>query len=150
MKSENVIWIIIFLFYVVSVILKKVRAASKPGNQGVAKKPPEWREKLNKLFAQIQQQAAREEETFEDLELAREEVPFDTIEPVIEKSPLPKRKPLVPERKPSVVADAKRLKPAVSVKKSQPKDLAFGIQDLRKAVIWSEILAPPLALRDDK
>ena len=29
------------------------------------------------------------------------------------------------------------------------KSLAYSIQDLKKAVIWSEILAPPLALRDE-
>lgn len=29
------------------------------------------------------------------------------------------------------------------------KGLAYSIQDLRKAVIWSEILAPPMALRDE-
>jgi hypothetical protein len=149
MKFEHLIWIVIFLIYVVSVILKKVRTASKTGNQGVAKKLPGWREKLNKLKAQIQQQAAGQEDSFEDLEPGKEEVPFDNIEQVIEKPPLPKMKQSVPKRKPSVMkADAKRLKPAVSVKKSRPKDLGFGIQELRKAVIWSEILAPPLALRD--
>ena len=39
------------------------------------------------------------------------------------------------------------MKPVVDGKKILP-GLEYGIQDLRKAVIWSEILAPPLALRD--
>jgi len=40
------------------------------------------------------------------------------------------------------------MKPTVSKKENLPKDSVYGTQDLRKAVIWSEILAPPLALRD--
>ena len=151
MKSENVIWIVIFLVYVVSVILKKMRTASKTSQPGVAKKPPEWKEKLNKFLSQIQQQTARQEDTFEDPfeDPIQEENFFEDIEQVVEKPPLPKRKPLVPERKPAVVkTDVKSLEPAVFAKEIRPKDLTFGIQDLRKAVIWSEILAPPLALRD--
>ena len=36
MKFENLIWIIIFLVFVVSVIIKKVRAASKTSEKGIA------------------------------------------------------------------------------------------------------------------
>ena len=39
-------------------------------------------------------------------------------------------------------------KSAGSGKKRPPGHLPYGIQDLRRAVIWAEILAPPLALRD--
>jgi len=43
---------------------------------------------------------------------------------------------------------AERMEPDVYGKESLPENLEYGIQDLRKAVIWSEILATPLALRD--
>jgi len=142
MKFENLIWIIISLVYVVWLIIKKVRAASKTSEQRVAKRLPEWKEKLNKFMAQVQQMAA-EEDTLESLGPIREEISSEIIEQVIEKPPLPKIKPALVE------ADVESIVPAVSGKEILPKDLEFGIQDLRRAVIWSEILAPPLALRDE-
>ena len=142
MKFEHLIWIIIFLVFVVSVIIKKVRAASKTSEKGIAKRLPEWKEKLNKFMSQAQQMA-REGDTLEDLGPIRKEISSERIEQAIEKPPLPKIKPAL------VKADAEGIEPAVSGKEILPKDLEFGIQDLRKAVIWSEILAPPLALRDE-
>ena len=141
MKFEHLIWIIIFLVFVVSVIFKKVRAASKTSEKGIVKRLPEWKEKLNKFMSQVQQMA-EEGDTLEDLGPIRKESSSERIEQAIEKPPLPKIKPAL------VKADAESLEPAVSGKEILPKDLEFGIQDLRKAVIWSEILAPPLALRD--
>jgi len=141
MKFEHLIWITIFLVFVVSVIIKKVRAASKTSEKGIAKRLPEWKEKLNKFMSQVQQMA-REGEPLEDLGPIRKEISSERIEQAIEKPPLPKIKPAL------VKADAESIEPAVSGKEILPKDLEFGIQDLRKAVIWSEILAPPLALRD--
>ncbi len=141
MKFEHHIWIIIFLVFVVSVIIKKVRAASKTSEKGSAKRLPEWKEKLNKFMSQVQQ-IAREGDTLEDLGPIRKENFSERIEQAREKPPLPKIKPAL------VKAGADGLEAAVSGKEILPKDLEFGVQDLRKAVIWSEILAPPLALRD--
>ena len=141
MKFEHLIWIIIFLVFVMFVIVKKVRAAPKTSEKGIAKRLPEWKEKLNKFRSQVQQMA-REGDTLEDLGPIRQEISSKRIEQAIEKPPLPKIKPAL------VKADAESIEPAVSGKEILPKDLEFGIQDLRKAVIWSEILAPPLALRD--
>ena len=140
MKFEHLIWIIIFLVYVVWLIIKKVRAASKTSEKGITKRLPEWKEKLNKFMSQVQQMAA-EGEPLEDLGPIKE-ISSERIEQVIEKPPLPKIKPAL------MKADAESKEPAVSGKEILPKDLEFGIQDLRTAVIWSEILAPPLALRD--
>lgn len=142
MKFEQFIWIIIFLVFVVSVIIKKVRAVSKTSEKGNAKRLPEWKEKLDKFMSQVQQMA-REGDTLEDLGPIRKEISSKRIEQAIKKPPLPKIKPAL------VKADAESIEPAVSGKEILPKDLEFGIQDLRKAVIWSEILAPPLALRDE-
>ena len=141
MKFEHLIGIIIFLVFVMLVILKKVRAAPKNSEKGIAKRLPEWKEKLNKFKSQVQQMA-REGDTLEDLGPIRKEISSKRIEQAVEKPPLPKIKPVL------VKADAESIEPAFSGKEILPKDLEFGIQDLRKAVIWSEILAPPLALRD--
>jgi len=143
MNFEDLIWIILFLVYVVWVIIKKVRAASKTSEKGIAKRLPKWKERLNKFMSQVQQMD-REGDTLEDLGLIRKEISSERIEQAIEKPPLPKIKPAL------VKADAESIEPAVSGKEILPKDLEFGIQDLRKAVIWSEILAPPLALRDEE
>jgi hypothetical protein len=142
MKSEYILWIVICLFFVVSVIIKKGRAASNTGEKEVAKKPPAWIEKLNKFVSQIQEMD-RQEEVFEDPGPGLEESYTDTIELVIDEPPLPKIKPR------RVKADTEGLAPADSGKEILSKDMVYGIQDLRKAVIWSEILAPPLALRDE-
>jgi len=141
MKFEYLIWIIIVLVIFVSKIIKKVHATSKTSEKGSTKRLSEWKEKLNKFMSQVQQMA-REGDALKDLEPIRKEISSERIEQVIEKPPLPKIKPAL------VKADAVSIEPAVSGKEILPKDLELGIQDLRKAVIWSEILAPPLALRD--
>ena len=158
MKFEHLIWIIIFLVFVVTVILKRVYAASKTGDQGIAKRRPEWREKLDKFLSQPRQELeiAKQEDSNketgwekvlpreeDDMETIREKIPPQRTGQVLEKTPSPEIKPAL------VKADAESMEPAVSAKEILSKDLEFGIQDLRKAVIWSEILAPPLALRDD-
>ena len=140
MKFENLIWIVIFLVYVVSIIFKKMRAASKAGEKEIVKKRPEWKEKLEQFVSQVQQMA-RQEDAPDDLGQIRKEISDERIMEAVEEPPLPEPKPV------RVKARAKRIKPAVSKKEIQSRDLEFGIEDLRKAVIWSEILAPPLALR---
>jgi len=159
MNFEDHIWIILFLVYVVWVIIKKVRAASKTSEKGVAKRLPEWKEKLNKLKQEDleketgwerflpreddEPELAMADVTLEDLEPIRKETHPERVVRVLEKKPSPKIKPA------PVKVVAESIEPTVSGKEILTKDLEFGIQDLRKAVIWSEILAPPLALRDE-
>ena len=142
MKIETLLWVIVFLVYVVSVVIKKTRAASKTSEKRIAKKLPEWINKLNKFISKVQQ-IAGERGVLEDPKSLQEEIPSERIEPAIKKAPLTKIKPQL------MKADVDSLEPADSGKEIPPNDLAYGIQDLRKAVIWSEILAPPLALRDE-
>lgn len=142
MKSEYIVWIVICMFYVVSVLVKRARAASNTGEKEGAKKPPAWVEKLNKYVSRIQQMD-RQEDVLEDPDPSREESYTETIELTIEEPPLPEIKPL------HVKMDAERPAPSDSGKEILDKDMVYGIQDLRRAVIWSEILAPPLTLRDE-
>ncbi len=158
MKFENLIWIIIPLIYVVSVILKRARADSKAGEKGIVKKPPGWKEKLNQFLSQMKQEieATKQEglnqetgweeilpQEDDDLEPVRKEISPERTEQVLEITPSPKIKPA------RVKAVAESIEQGVSGKAISHRDLAYGVQDLRKAVIWSEILAPPLALRDE-
>ncbi len=140
MKFEYLIWIVIILVYVVSRIFKKMRAVSKTGEKEIDKKPPQWKGKLDQFMSQVQQMAIQED-TPEDLGRIRKEIADERIKEAVEKPPLPEPKPAVGK------ARAEHKKAAVSGKEMRPYDLEFGIQNLRKAVIWSEILAPPLALR---
>ena len=140
------------------VILKRVYASSKTGDQGMAKRRPEWREKLDKFLTQARQELeiAKQEDSNketgwgkvlpreeDDLETIRKEISPQRTGQTLEKTPSPEIKPAL------VKADAESIEPAVSGKEILPKDLEFGIKNLRRAVIWSEILAPPLALRDE-
>ena len=158
MKGENLIWILIFLVFIVSVILKKARAGSKDGKAGAAKSRSGWRAKLDKYLSQIKQEmeaskkgGAGADTVWEELmqseedplEPARKETSPVARESVIEKTRSPKTKPVFDK------VAAENTVPAAFVKETPSIDLSFEIRDLRKAVVWSEILAPPLALRDN-
>ena len=155
MKFESLIWVVIFLIYVLSIIIKRMRAASKTENKGAHR--PDWRKKLDEFLAKARQEmnASTQEGPVQETdwerflpqeddaaEPLRDEPPPQKIVKVKEKTPAPKIKPT------PVKAAAKSPAPVVSEKKIPSKGLASGTEDLRKAVIWSEILAPPLALRD--
>ncbi|MBW1962975.1 MAG: hypothetical protein JRJ04_16145 [Deltaproteobacteria bacterium] len=155
MKFEYLIWIVIFLIYVLLFILKRMRAASKTGDKGSLR--PGWKEKLDEFLSKARQgmKSAKQDglkmktgwERFlpqkdYDPEPLRDEMSAEKVSRAKEKTPFPKIRPA------PVEAVAKSLEPVVSGKKIPPIDLEYGIEDLRKAVIWSEILAPPLALRD--
>ena len=158
MKFENLIWIIIIVVYVVFVFLKRALAASKAGEKGVTQRRPEWREKIDKFLSQMKQEievtkqeGSNQETGWEEIlpqeddepEPVRKEISSQRTAQVLEKTPLPKVKPARAE------AVAGSMEPGVSGEAILQRDLAYGVQDLRKAVIWSEILAPPLALRDE-
>jgi len=149
MKVENLIWVLIFLVYIVSVIWKKARAGSKDGKAGAAKSRSGWRAKLDKYLARIKQEmeASKKEGSdadtvWEELMQSEEASPVAT-KSVIEKAPSPKTNPVIKK------VAAESTVPATYAKEAQPTYLSYGIQDLRKAVVWSEILAPPIALRDN-
>lgn len=143
MKFENLIWVILFLVYMVFIFLKKTRAASKSEGGGVGKSRTGLKGKLDEFLSRIKAEIeAANPKGSDDVKPVLYESPPERIEPVIDKKPVLKVKP-APAR-----AVSKSIKPVVDGKKTLP-GLEFGIRDLRKAVIWSEILAPPLALRDE-
>jgi len=140
MKFENLIWTLIFLVYIIYAILKKLRAASKTGKEAAKKKAPGLKEKLEQIMTQLQQTSG-EEDTLEDLEIVQQEIAQQPMPEAVEKPPPPKPKPVV--RK----THTQTPKPAVSPEERPIYDLEPGIRELRKAVVWSEILGPPVALR---
>ncbi len=194
MDFESIIWVVIFLIYFASAILKRTRRASKSKEQTAVKRRSGWKEKLTRFqsqvqdkfggfFNQIQQEveSAKQEDSKKETgwekflppkddepepaakitemmdvspkpfrRMVREDATFQDVEPM--------RQEVIVQRKAQPVKTAPAFKPKPSVlkdvvEKKEPVDsekgLAYGIQDLRRAVIWSEILAPPLALRDE-
>ena len=74
MKAENLIGILIFLIFIVSVILKKARAGSKDGKAGAAKSQTGWKAKLDKYLAQIKQEMEASKKEGSDADTVWEEL----------------------------------------------------------------------------
>jgi hypothetical protein len=155
MKTENLIWVLIFLVYIVSVILKKARAGSKDGKVGAAKSRSGWKAKLDQYLTRIKQEmeASKREGPGADTvweELMQSEE--DPLQPAREETIPVRKAPLIKEAPAPIIESVIKKVAAgstVSADRAGSNDLSFGVQDLRRAVVWSEILAPPIALRDN-
>ena len=143
MKFEFLIWIIIFIMFVGFSIFRRMRSTLKAGENKSDKQESGWKQRVDQFLSQVQR-VTGEEDLLEDQEQRWKDISSNTIDPAVEKRPLPEQKPAIPK------AFAERIEPAVSGNDISYIDLDIGVQDLRKAVIWSEILAPPLALRDKR
>ncbi len=172
MEFENLVWIIIIILaYGMSVIFKKVRSQPTPGKKGKTAGRPGWKEKLDRYLLQVRQELkaatqddSRRETGWErvlpqedaDAEAAEEmDIPHAPARAMVGRASPPTgsdpiRRDISPQEKEPLSEDrfSPSLKPAGSGKKRRPENLPYGIEDLRRAVIWSEILAPPIALRD--
>ena len=143
MKFEFIIWIIIFIAYVGFTIFRRMRSSSKTGENRSDKQGSGWKMKFDKFMSQVQQMAG-DEVKLKYREGKWKDLSAKTIEPVVEK-------PLIPEQKPDLPKSiADHTETIVPEKAILPMYFDASIPDLRKAVIWSEILAPPLALRDKR
>ena len=224
MDLESIIWVAIFLVYIASIILKRIRRKSKAGeappithlDSGQAdgptakdlgagekladKKRSRWERTLTRFQGQIQgkfgdfineirqeMEAAKRKDPkkktgWEQLLPPKDSEPktaaktarmvADTITTIpkdVKKDPTSQdaaqvRQKVMRERMAQPFRTAHTLEPRLSAKKivaekkepidskkeGQEKGLTFSVRDLRRAVIWSEILAPPLALRNDQ
>jgi len=143
MKFEVFIWIITFLAFIGFSIFRKMRASSKTGESGPDNQGSGWKGKIEKLMSQIQQIAGEENERKHQEQTRRDLAP-KTARPAVEKPLIPAQIPDLPKtlaERPETTAPEKAMLPIY---------FDISITDLRKAVIWSEILAPPLALRNKR
>jgi hypothetical protein len=177
MSFEPLVWIIILLIGIGAAISRPVRRASKFRYKNPADKGPGWRERLRTIVSQLEEMAEKGAPT-DGTVSASGEMSWERIEPALEKSKEVEKKSALPEADSGAVTPAPgrvkgegikparesrktdridpvpmkfesgRPKPRGAGKKSPSRQFPIGAQDLRKAVIWSEILAPPLALRD--
>ena len=168
---EDLITILLFIGITVFTIIRKVSSKQKPGKKGKPTAPPKQGTltfKINEFIAKVQERieaetgqepsssaqwrelmddgmvSLQEPETLEDL----------VIEEVVEPPTQPKRSttriPSTPRRKKSPVE-----LPPVPISASQAALQANQLlprtpSDLRKAVVWAEIIGPPVALRDNQ
>lgn len=153
MDFENLIWIAAVLIYVASVILKKKRITERPEAADKPKKRPEWREKLDRYLVQIKQEIKTElEGAAAEKEIRREVTAAPAVFADAPKSRFEKEA-VIEALKVSVdelPRETISVKPETEIEKSERPERAskFVIKDLRNAIIWSEILGPPVALRN--
>jgi hypothetical protein len=168
MNIHDVIPIIIFILYVAAIIHKRRKKKQKGAHPSTtAKKPSRLFAKLGEKWSQVLKEIEKQAELEKrkktgqatgwerlvgnqkkprgklDTELEWESAPTGPLTP----PPLddfhydPRKDKLKPARNPVTPAAAR-------VRRHAYTKSAYDINDLRKAVVWSEILAPPLALRD--
>ena len=170
MDFESLIWAVIFLIYIASVVLKRIRSSSKAKKKAAATTRTGWKEKLTKFQRQIQdmfsdfmKQMQQEVEAAKKKD-SEKETGWEKLLPPKDDEPEPVAEQIElmdvsPDRPRKIVGEeiafrwedaAEKKEPVVPEKEPLAKDLPYGIQDLRRAVIWSEILAPPVALREER
>ena len=145
MEFEYLIWIIIFLVYVGSTIIKRLRAASrsKEEDNKSINQHSGWRKRLNQLMSQVQKKAG-DKVVVTHQGHRRRDIFAEAIESANEKPTVPEQKPELPK------SVAQPDETGYYQKDIIPPYFDTGKSELRKAVIWSEILAPPLALREER
>lgn len=169
---DNIVTLIV-IFIVLGSIIRKFKARQK-AKQGATPPDGGWLTKLKAALADIQRQIEEqskgrtsgasgwdqfmddgEESSFpSDVdEAAMDDLVFDEAQT----QPHPKKMPpAAPVRAQTIRSDKTQGMPGVRRRKGvhagQPSyaPMAVSRADLRKAVIWAEILGPPVALRDQR
>lgn len=153
MDFESLIWIFAVLIYVVSAIVKKKRAALRPAAADKPKKSPEWKEKLARYLAKIKEEIKiKVEDAAAEKEIRREDKAAAAVIAEAPKS-LREKEVFIEDLKLSaedLSSETVAVKPKMEIEKTVRPGRApeFVIKDLQKALIWSEILGPPVALRN--
>ena len=169
---DNIITLIV-IFIVLGSIIRKFKAQKK-AKQGATPPDGAWVSKLNAFLAdlknKIEQQAKQSttgasgwDQFLDDGEEYSSQADVDEAaldDLVFEKAEAPPRPekmpPAVPVRAQATRADKTQFVPGVPRRKAlhagQPPYTSTAVSraELRKAVIWSEILGPPVALRDQR
>lgn len=162
------------LFFIVIVLLSiigKIKKRPRPPKATKATEPG-WIQKLNAMLAEIQERLQQSpqggasgpsawERLLKGADLSgsqpdgqsetRDDVVVETVKPVLRPAGA---RPVAPERAPTTRRD--KTAPIAAAPPTQVGPVAKGSiptlprsrADLRQAVIWSEILGPPVALKD--
>ncbi len=141
---------VIILFNVFGTIFSRLIKRGQAGSDKTARTAP-----AEGLFQTLKSRVSNE------IQVAMDQVAVPkTARPASPKAQKPKPPPAVPSREEDALIDDIRqelmredvVAEAPEARKREGglalADLSFSGRDLRRAVIWSEILAPPLALRE--
>ncbi len=167
---DNLFTLIIIIIAILS-LFGKVKPKGRSPKASTSKGKPSWLDKLNAFIEEVQQHQSREEpvedsdigasqwrtlmekETASIPQHSHRETDLSDLELVDVPKPskarpasnaararagLPKREPVAPEP------------PAVDVVHETSLTLPHSRADLRRAIVWSEILGPPVALKDPR
>ncbi len=141
-------------------VLEKAKTPARSGNELQTDRKPGWKDLLGNAFAHIQKEIKAAQERQEQLAMGekpgggdnrRSNLVWDKNAPIPTPPPLPAMD--APKKK-FRAGETPAAKPdAVQAPKTDPAagpEFETSPAELRKAVVWSEILAPPLALREDR
>ena len=169
---ENIVTLIL-IFIVLWSISRKFKAQQKT-KQGATSKGGNWITRFNAFLADIQRKVEQQskdrttgasgwDQFLDDSEefgspsdvdeAAMDDLVFEEAQTLTHPKKMP---PAAPVRARTTPADKTRFDPGVQRRKAlhagKPSyaSMAVSRAELRKAVIWSEILGPPVALRDQR
>ena len=169
---DNIITLIV-IFIVLGSMIRKLKARQK-AKQGATSKGANWITKLNAFLADIQRQIEQQSkgrssgasgwdhlldggEPYRSQPEADEAALDDRVFEEVPTPPHPKKMPpAAPVRAQTIRSDKTRAVPGVTRRRAlhagQPScaPMAVSRAGLRQAVIWAEILGPPVALRDQR
>jgi len=169
---DNIVTLIV-IFIVLGSITRKFKARQK-AKQGATLPDGGWLTKLKAALADIQRQIEQQSkgrtsgasgwdhlldggEPYSSQPDADEAAPDDRVFEEAQTQPhLKKMPPAAPVRSQAIRSDKTQVVPGVRRRKTvhagQPScaPMAVSRAGLRKAVIWAEILGPPVALRDQR
>jgi hypothetical protein len=176
MMEELILFLFFVIFGILSAIAKvrkdkkKSKSANARGREGLAVRIRAWLIDLQQRIETQSKKAPKGTFDWEQLidgsklthtdttphDEAREDIDLDTVKetpsPLPEAAPAaaspPTRMPTQPLEKPDMMAFEP---PRMAIKprrKPVPSVLPTSRSDLRQAIVWSEILGPPIALRD--
>ncbi len=165
---EYLIPLIFILAYVVPKAMKKNKQQEEPDPAEVKETNPGLFDKLNKMVEEYhereQDAAKRREEKEEEYDWYqdRDEYESDEDEDVSESEPEPAKPAAEVVNAEEVTTYPRAVStpvspPGITTLQPKPADAESSLyvsanvtkQELRKAIIWSEVLAPPKALRDE-
>ena len=169
---DNIVTLIV-IFIVIGSIVRKFKAQQK-AKQGTTPPDGGWLTKLKAALADIQRQIEQQSkdrttgasgwdqlldggDPYSTQPDADEAALDDLVFEEAQTQPHPKKMPpAAPVRAQTIRSDKTQVVPGVTRRKAvhagQPScaPMAVSRADLRKAVIWAEILGPPVALRDQR
>lgn len=157
------IFFVLIMFFAVIWIVRQLKEAT----QADLANAPQWKRNLHEAYLKIRQELEQTAKVPQDQEIGWERVVSDAADPYLEPEPARETAPRKDKdqraaKKPIIKAEAqsdrsqrleelrKRYRKETPRRRERQKPAAAKMPDmnLQQAVVWSEILSPPVALRD--